>query len=547
MGRKSRQKRHDAPASPETPAEVDGQRGEPPLPFSPAAASALLAAAFLLPNVLALGFGFVYDDFPIIVENARLHSLSRLGEVFTHGYWPDRPGLTAYRPVVQGLWALLWAAGSGSPFPFHLAGLATGLAATLLAHRVLLALRVPARPAFAAALLFALLPIHVEATASVVGMAETLAAALGLGALLAYARGQGRRALAFALWIPAVFTKESAAALPALLPFLWRIEGSPLPTRRRIAIEGSAVACVVGAALLARRLVSEGPVFIPPIDNPMSLVGPVQRVLSALWVQLLYLLRCLVPLHLAADASYREVPLVMGPDDPRAWGGIALLAAAAWLFRCRPGARLPIALWVVPFLATSNLLFPVGTMMGERLAYLPSLGLCLGVALAAKQAAGTAGGVAARRAGKEAAPTPTSRLAAAPAVLLALAALVAVLLGARSAARSLAWKDADSFYPAMAEESPGSARAWYSLGVWHASRESDAEALAAFDRAVGIFLPYPEAWNNRGNALVALGRLDEAKESYRQAVRFDPGHSGAAASLSALELGIPFRPQRRKL
>lgn len=38
---------------------------------------------------------------------------------------------------------------------------------------------------------------------------------------------------------------------------------------------------------------------------------------------------------------------------------------------------LAMALLTIPFLPASNLLFPVGTVIGERLLYLPSLGFCV--------------------------------------------------------------------------------------------------------------------------------------------------------------------------
>ena len=122
--------------------------------------------------------------------------------------------------------------------------------------------------------------------------------------------------------------------------------------------------------------------------------------------------------------------------------------------------------------------------------------------------------------------------------LAALTAIVVVVFSAATFRRALVWKDADSFYPALVASAPGSARAWYSLGVWHAARRRDAEALSAYDQAVAIFLPYPEAWNNRGNALKALGRMDEAVASFDRAVAAAPGYalawSNRAAALNAL-------------
>ena len=512
--RERREAARRAAAAPAAP--LAASSAEPPV----RRAGLWLALAFLVPNLGALFCGFVYDDTPLVVENARLHSLSRLGEVVTGGYWPDRAGLTLYRPVTQALEALLWAAGGGTPLPFHLVNLLLGTAVVLLVHRLLLSLRVPAPTAFLASLLFALLPIHTEATTAIVGVSELLAAGLGIAALLAYR--SGRRLAALALFALAVLSKESAAAIAGLALLLPFVEPGPRPPWKRLAVDAAGAGTVVALALVARRLVAFGPDFIPPIDNPMSLVHPLQRILTALWTQVLYLRQCLLPVVLSADYSYKEIPLVMGPDDARAWAGIALLGLAAWAFRYRPAARVPILLWAVPFLPAANLLMPVGTVMGERLAYLPSLGLCL---LAAP--------LLLRVPRKE--------------VAITVIATICLAFSARTAVRNLDWRSADAFYPKLVATSPGSAKVWYFLGCWKAAREDDPGALAAYDEAIRIFQPYPEAWNNRAGTLLRLGRREEAKESYRQAVRFDPGHKAAAASLQAMEAGIPFTAKRPKV
>lgn len=509
-----RERREAARRAAAAPAALpDVTPSEPPVPR----AGLWLALAFLLPNLGALFCGFVYDDIPLIVENARLHSLSRLGEVLTGGYWPDRSGLTLYRPVTQGLESLLWALGGGTPLPFHLVNLLLGTAVVLLVHRLLVSLRVPSRTAFLASLLFALLPIHTEATTAIVGVSELLAAGLGVAALLSYR--SGRRVAALALFALAVLSKESAAAIAGLALLLPFVEPGPRSPWKRLAVDAAGAGAVVALALVARRLVAFGPDFIPPIDNPMSLVHPLQRILTALWTQVLYLRQCLFPLVLSADYSYKEIPLVMGPDDARAWAGIALLGLAAWAFRYRPATRVPILLWAVPFLPAANLLMPVGTVMGERLAYLPSLGLCLLVA---------------------------PLLLRVPRKEVVVGA-ICLAFAARTAVRNLDWRSADTFYPKLVATSPGSAKVWYFLGCWKAAREDDPGALAAYDEAIRIFQPYPEAWNNRAGTLLRLGRKDEAKESYRQAVRFDPGHKAAAASLQAMEAGIPFTAKRPRV
>jgi hypothetical protein len=43
----------------------------------------------------------------------------------------------------------------------------------------------------------------------------------------------------------------------------------------------------------------------------------------------------------------------------------------------RPEFRPPVLAYAILFSPTANILFPIGTIMGERLVYAPSLGLAL--------------------------------------------------------------------------------------------------------------------------------------------------------------------------
>jgi uncharacterized membrane protein len=482
----------------------------PPVPQ----AALWLAAAFLLPNLGALACGFVLDDLPLIVENNSLHvrSLGQLVHIWASGYWPDRSGQGLYRPVSQTLWALSWAAGGGShPALFHAVGLALGLVVVLLLYRFLLDVQTPPRTAFIATLLFALFPIHTEATTSVVGSAELLGAALGLGALLLYYRN--RPFLTVILFALAVFSKESAAAfaaLPLIFPRKdWRSQTS------LVAAAGAVV--IVVAALMAHHFVSVGS-FIPPIDNPMTLVDLGPRVLTALWVQCLYLFKTVVPITLSADYSYNQIRLVMGLGDWRAWVGLAMAGGALYL-ALRRQFRAPVLAYAALFSSTANLLFPLGTIMGERLAYVPSLGLALLLAILLAQG----------RHWKT--------------VLVA----VALIFGTRTAVRNLDWLNADRFYTKLVQTSPNSAKAYYFYGALRSARFDDAGAVEAYDRAIAIFPAYSEAYHNRGNALARLGRREEAMASYRACLRFDPGHGGAAFNLRQLEAGLPVNPPRKRL
>ena len=474
-----------------------------------------LAAAFLIPNLGALACGFVFDDRVILVDNKSLHvqSLGQLAHIWKSGYWPDNRGLELYRPFTQTVWALLWASGGGThPALFHAMGLAFGLAVVLLLYRLLLIVQTPPRIAFLAAMLFALFPVHTDATTSVAGSSELMAAAFALGALILYYRSQPIRALI--LFALAVFSKESAAAFAALpLAFPQKRARS-----RDSWLAGTGAAVIIGMALVVHNALSRSS-QIPAIDNPTALVDGGQRVLTALWVQCLYLSKALVPIVLSADYSYKQIRLVMGLDDWRAWAGLALGAGALYLAWRRREFRPAVFAYAILFSPTANIVFPIGTIMGERLLYAPSLGLALLLA------------------------TLLARSRHWKTVLIA----VALLFAARTAVRNVDWLDAQRFYTKLVKTSPDSAKSYYSIGVEFAANGDDVRAIEAYDRAIAIFPLYAEAYRNRGNALARLGRREEAMASYRQCLRFDPTDFAANSNLRELEAGHAVSPPRAHL
>src|SRR5579862_8429852 len=474
---------------------------QPPVPH----AWLWLAAAFLLPNLGALACGFVFDDRVLIVDNSSLHAASfrQLAHVFRHvwtsGYWPDNRSLGLYRPVSQMLWALIWfAGGSAHPALFHLAGLTLGLAVVLLLYRLLSIVEVPPRVAFIAAALFA--------------------AGLAIAALIFYYRDQPIPALL--LFALAVFSKESAAAFAAIPLVFPRPASHHLLLRYRQFVAAGAAA-IIAAAFFIHHAIGHaiaGASKIPPIDNPEVLVSAGPRVLTALWTQCLYIFKTFVPVTLSADYSYKQIPLVMGLGDWRALGGLLLVAVAVYVAWRMPEFRAPVLIYAILFSPTANILFPIGTIMGERLAYAPSLGLALLAAI------------------------PIARSRHWKTILLA----VAIIFGVRTAVRNLDWLNSERFYNKLAETSPNAAKSHYSIGVLLSSRGDDAAAIEAYDRAIAIYPAYAEAYRNRGNSLARLGRRDEAMASYRQCLRFDPTDFAAASNLQQLQAGLQINPPRAK-
>ena len=139
-----------------------------------ALAAAVLAILVALPS---LSNGFAYDDHIIVRLNPRVTEPHPFWWHLQHGYWPS----LAYRPLTVWLFSQEWRIADGAPWVFHGTNVLLLGGVTALVYRLARAF-LPRIPAFAAATLFAVHPVHVEAVANIVGQSELLAA---LGVLAA--------------------------------------------------------------------------------------------------------------------------------------------------------------------------------------------------------------------------------------------------------------------------------------------------------------------------------------------------------------------------
>ena len=506
-----------------------------------------LPAALLLTGACVLCFAngltgaFSYDDKAIVRDNPRLRRPERVDEIFETQYFGGRRGTgTAYRPVLLLSYAAQWWAHGGKVVPFHVVNVLLHVLATLLLAHLLLRTGLAPPIAIGAALLFAVHPIHVEAVTSVVGRGETLAAVLSLGFLLLCLRAvDGRRwrglafGLALVLYALANLTKESASVAPALLFLLlvWRAEGT-LASRLRTALlrglpayAGSAAvlfgilrlrAAVLGGAI---RAAATG---IFEVENPLAPLPALARAANACAVFFRGLGRMALPLRLSADESAWSLrPL--GPRDALFWAAPALLAVLAAASFARLRTRSPSALgflWLcLAALPTSNLLFPTGTIFAERLAYLPSVGLCL---IAASWITGGASELSA-----------LSRRRAA-----SLAAL-ALFWGARSVVRNPVWASDEALFTNMVRVSPDSAKAHYDFAYMSAENGRPRRALEHYVRAVEIYPGYWDAWAGKGRAERTLGDPAASEKSYAESLRLVPTYENGffGLGLAREELG----------
>ena len=445
----------------------------------------LIAVLAVLPYLNALSADFTFDDDDLIRDNAAVQVAP--ARALLHYVYPAG---ALYRPLTMLTYAAN-ASVSRAPFGYHLVNVTlhmmVSLAVLFLALRVLPSVLA----ATAAAALFAVHPIHTEAVTSIVGRAELLAALGVLGMLLAFAHardtvGWQRRslwALSLAAFACGMLAKESAITGFGLLAVLdWWLDRHATVRQRAVRLAPYAVLAV---AYVALRLVMVGALALPErpdlLDNPLASVDTWTRVRTAVIVLRDYVGLLTLPHHLSADYSFNQVAVATAWSDPRFLLAASLLVAlvlALIVAARRTPALVPAILFAVASLAlTANVLFPIGTIKGERLLYLPSIGWCLACGL-------LVAAVVRQRA-----------------VFALLAAAVVSLYGARTWARNGDWHDEATLFSVTLREAPDSAKAHYNGAV----------------------------------ALQAAGQLDDAMSHYRYALQIDPDYALAAYAIGHID------------
>jgi tetratricopeptide (TPR) repeat protein len=392
--------------------------------------------------------------------------------------------------------------------------------ATLVAMYFLLLRLLPNTPDVATitAFLFAIHPIHTEVVANVKSRDEILSLLLMLLALLAALRSFDTRSRRAAASVPilgflACLAKEYGVALVGLIPLMLAIFRA---AAWREAWRAAAPMGGAAALYLAIRggVVGFGSVESPELlNNPYLLATADERLATKLFVLLRYLWLLIWPHPLAADYSYNQIPY-RSFADLEVWIAIlvytGLAIGAGLLIRRRHPLGFALAVYLVPLLLVSNLLFEIGATMGERLAYQSSFGFVFAVAYLAHR-----------------------RLPRAALVALAIAVLV--LGGIQIVRRNPDWKNDDTLFLRDVTVVPNAALANANAGRAHivlaeaaaASHEQDqhlGEAIRLLNHALELHPGFVDAWFHLAIALDRLGRIDEMEAAWSAARRLFPQH-----------------------
>ena len=360
-------------------------------------AALALCVLTLLAYSNSFGGGLVLDNKVLLLDpRIREATPENIALIFQHSYWWPTGEAGLYRPFTTLSYLFNYAVlGEGDQlWGYHAINLLLHLGNVLLAYA--LALRLVRRfwPSVFIAAVWAVHPASTESVTNIVGRADLLAAMAVLSGFLMYLKSSEASDWARGAWLAGlaavttigVFSKESAVAiLPAIVLYelVWWKEH---PRREGLWLGCAATLAPIAVMLWKRSAVmaASPPAEFPFTDNPI--VGADWWIgrFTAIKVIARYLWLTIWPANLSCDYSFGQIQLARGASaDWLAYIIVLAVAAAVILaYRWNRTAFFFACFAFLNFVPASNLFFPIGTIMADRLLYLPSLGLLACLVLA---------------------------------------------------------------------------------------------------------------------------------------------------------------------
>ena len=374
--------------------------------------------------------------------------------------------------------------------------------------------------AFGAAILFAIHPIHTEVVANIKSLDELMSLLLLLTTLyysLNYIN-EGRNAkdllIALAAYFFALLAKENGITFFALLPLTFYCFTKD---NYKNALLNSLPYIGVGLAYLFMRLqiVTGSEPSTELLNAPYLYATADEKIATKLYVLGKYLYMLFVPYPLSYDYSYSQIPYVTFKNVwviASALVYLALAAASVIALRTKSVLAYGALFYLCSISIVSNFVADIGTTMGERFLFQPSIGftICMGLLL--------------------------SYCATAPVVRNIVLATILVVTAVYAYAvvnRNADWRSDETLFLHDAKVATASVKANYFAGIAlinSADKETDTvaktkqlkEALYYFKKAMQIDTTIPEIFLNEGVAYSRLNDIENAEKSWDRVRALSP-------------------------
>ena len=463
---------------------------------------------------------FVFDDIIVVQNRGDLREPGNFFNLFVSPYHQNMPKTGLYRPLTMISYAVNHYI-DGTPAGFHIVNVIIHALNSFLVFWLINFLFKNKFLSYSTFLLFLAHPIHTEAVTSIVGRAELLAFLFGIASIYFFVNKN--KTLSAASFLLALLSKESALmVLPIVLYIdIVFVNKKIIDSVKKLWFFSLPLGLY---SLLRYKALSNyffGDATTTVVENPLKFASFLERIATAFKVLYMYVERLIWPVHLSADYSFNAIKIISNPfvSVESAVGVLIFtLLVVLLIFYKKVSKEISFgaALFLFPYLIISNLIKPVGTIMGERLMYFSSLGFV-----------GIAAFVLIKVSDYKKWGTKTT---------YGLLAVILVFYGVRTVIRNKDWHDSRALFYATLKESPDSLITRTALaGVHIRANEWD---LAKEQLAIAKSI-----YENNSHLQNLLGVVADheknyvlAEEKYKRSLELNPDATNSYINLAELYL-----------
>lgn len=459
-----------------------------------------------------------------------------------------------YRPLTPVAFAIVYEfVGPVAPV-FHLLSIVIYALVCLLLLRLLQKLLRPRMGenaqwlSFVACLIFAAHPVHTEVVANIKGMDESAALLFSILAFLSFLKGiDQKRKSDFVIGCLFLFlglmSKENAVSFVILIPAgLWLLYGQSLGAAIRAGlwlIVPTFLFLLIRAQILGWNPIAgeSGELMNNPFlkfsNGTYVLFSPAERYATIFYTLIRYIGLLLFPHPLTYDYYPRHIGI---QNFSSAWPLVSVLLHLLMLLgifilgKKNPLISLSLLWYLIPLSLVCNLVFPIGTFMGERFLFMPSVGFSLIAAWGLLQL--------------------RSKNAS---LQIGLLVLSLTLFGIKTVSRNFDWKNDLTLILHDAKISKNSAKINNAVGgilLDNIKNKKDSATIRGYianakvhlNKAIELHPFYFDAYNLLGNAHFMAREYDQAIAKYEFVLRYLPDDAEALNNLHlSLREGARFK------
>jgi len=475
---------------------------------------------------------FVFDDVTVVQNRGDLTNPSNFFNLFISPYNQNMPKTGLYRPLAMSSYAVNYYV-DRKPAGFHVVNIIIHALNSFLVFWLINSLFKNKFLSYTTFLLFLTHPIHTEAVTSIVGRAELLSFLFGISSIYFFINKN--KTLSATSFLLALLSKESALMV---LPIVLYISVVFLNRKTINSVKNLLFFSLPLGLYTLLRYKALGNYFFGDttttmVENPLKFASFAERIATAFKVLYMYVEKLVWPGHLSADYSFNAIKIVSNPFiSIESVVGVLIFTLLAVLIvfykKVSKEISFGAVLFLFPYLIISNLVKPVGTIMGERLMYFPSLGFAILLAWLLERL----WGLLRFNLFKD------SRLN-----LLALyipLVIIVVFYGIRTVIRNKDWHDSRTLFYATVKESPDSLITRTALAGVHIRANEWNLAKEQLKIARSIHEDNSHLQNLLGVVADHEGNYVLAEEKYKKSLELNPD-----AINSYINLGELYLKQKR--